>query len=230
MSQISVVLTDDHVVVRNGIKLLLENSHEINVIGEGANGQEALDLCRELQPDVLVIDIRMPVMNGIIATSKIKEYSSKTKVLILSMHDDAEYILDAAEKGASGYLLKDSNSDEFLKAIKTVSEGKKYFSGDISKVLVEGYLNMKHQNNDSVPETTNNGPEPIIDLTKREKEILKYVVHGKSSKDIASILNKSVRTVETHRFNIMKKMEVKSAVELIAKVNEIASLKAELFQ
>ncbi|WP_044208573.1 response regulator transcription factor [Flammeovirga sp. OC4] len=227
MSQISVVLTDDHVVVRNGIKLLLENSHEINVIGEGANGQEALELCKKLKPDVLVIDIRMPVMNGIMAASKIKEYSSTTKVLILSMHDDAEYILDAAEKGASGYLLKDSSSDEFLKAIKTVHEGKKYFSGDISKVLVEGYLNMKH-NTEPVTETVTTETSANIDLTKREKEILKYVVHGKSSKEIAGILNKSVRTVETHRFNIMKKMEVKSAVELIAKVNEIASLKAEL--
>ncbi|NME70807.1 response regulator transcription factor [Flammeovirga aprica] len=227
MSQISVVLTDDHVVVRNGIKLLLENSHEINVIGEGANGQEALDLCKQLTPDVLVIDIRMPVMNGIMAASKIKEYSPNTKVLILSMHDDAEYILDAAEKGASGYLLKDSSSDEFLKAIKTVHEGKKYFSGDISKVLVEGYLNMKH-NTDPTEEVAPTDTTTVVDLTKREKEILKYVVHGKSSKEIAGILNKSVRTVETHRFNIMKKMEVKSAVELIAKVNEIASLKAEL--
>ncbi|OHX66042.1 response regulator transcription factor [Flammeovirga pacifica] len=226
MTQISVVLTDDHVVVRNGIKLLLENSHEINVIGEGANGQEALDLCRQLQPDVLVIDIRMPVMNGIEATSKIKEYSPNTKVLILSMHDDAEYILDAAEKGASGYLLKDSNSDEFLKAIKTVHEDKKYFSGDISKVLVESYLNIK--NNSSTTSTTPKKEAASIDLTKREKEILKYVAVGKSSKEIASTLNKSVRTVETHRFNIMKKMEVKSAVELIAKLNEYPSLKSEL--
>ncbi|MBB3698040.1 response regulator [Flammeovirga yaeyamensis] len=226
MTQISVVLTDDHVVVRNGIKLLLENSHEINVIGEGANGLEALELCKKLTPDVLVIDIRMPVMNGIEATSKIKEYSPNTKVLILSMHDDSEYILDAAEKGASGYLLKDSNSDEFLKAIKTVHEGKKYFSGDISKVLVESYLNIKNNNTPSPkPETKE---VASIDLTKREKEILKYVAAGKSSKDIASILNKSVRTVETHRFNIMKKMEVKSAVELIAKLNDYPTLKSEL--
>ncbi|AZQ62618.1 response regulator transcription factor [Flammeovirga pectinis] len=227
MDQISVVLTDDHVVVRNGIKLLLENSHEINVIGEGANGQEALDLCKALKPDVLVIDIRMPIMNGIEATSKINEYSTTTKVLILSMHDDAEYILDAAEKGASGYLLKDSSSDEFLKAIKTVKEGKKYFSGDISKVLVEGYLNMKQTGATPVAPTLNHNEEKI-DLTKREKEILQYVAHGKSSKDIASILNKSVRTVETHRFNIMKKMGVKSAVELISKINEMPTLKNEL--
>lgn len=227
MNQISVVLTDDHVIVRNGIKLLLENSEEINVIGEGANGEEALNLCKQLKPDVLVIDIRMPVMNGITATSKIKSFSPTTKVLILSMHDDAEYILDAVEKGASGYLLKDSNSDEFLKAIKTVNEGEKYFSGDISKVLVDGYLNMKQNTSPKVDQPIID-EEIKIDLTKREKEILKYVIHGKSSKDIASILNKSVRTIETHRFNIMKKMEVKSAVELIAKVNEITSLKAEL--
>ncbi|WP_281614705.1 response regulator transcription factor [Flammeovirga sp. SubArs3] len=226
MSQISVVLTDDHVVVRNGIKLLLENSHEIDVIGEGANGQEALNLCKKLQPDVLVIDIRMPVMNGIEATSKVKEYSPNTQVLILSMHDDAEYILDAAEKGASGYLLKDSNSDEFLKAIKTVHQGKKYFSGDISKVLVEGYLNIK--NNPASTTTSDTEQEKTFDLTKREKEILKYVAAGKSSKDIAATLNKSVRTIETHRFNIMKKMEVKSAVELIAKINELPTLKTEL--
>jgi len=215
MQEIKVVLADDHVVVRNGIKMLLESAGEIIVIGEASNGQEALEVVKQLQPDVLIIDIRMPIMNGLEATGKLGSYSENTKALILSMHNDEEYVLQAMDSGASGYLLKDTSKEEFIKAIYNVSQGGKYFSGDISNVLVNSYLNVKGNKPVKTYETINQ-----YDLTKREKEILKLIIAGINNKDIADQLGKSVRTIETHRFNIMKKLNVNNVVELIKKVEE----------
>jgi two-component system, NarL family, response regulator DegU len=216
MGKIKVVLADDHVVVRNGIRVLLENEGEIEVIGEASNGKEALEVAHRLQPDVLILDIRMPVMTGLEASSKIQDYAPHTKVLILSMHNDEEYILQSVECGASGYLLKDTSKEEFIKAIHTVYQGGKYFSGDISKVLVESYLQARGGFQDK--------PSPKArtdyDLTKREKEILSLIYQGMANKEIADRLNKSIRTIETHRFNIMKKMKVNNVVELLKKVEE----------
>lgn len=223
MEEIKVVLADDHVVVRNGIKMLLENEPEIKVIGEVSDGMQALEMVSHLQPDVLIIDIRMPVMNGLEATKKLRDYSQKTQALILSMHNDEDYILQAVESGASGYLLKDTNKEEFLKAIRTVFQGGKYFSGDISNVLVNSYLRGKK------PETPNAlSSESTYDLTKREKEILKLIYQGIGNKEIAEQLNKSIRTIETHRFNIMKKLKVGNVVELLKKVEEERGLKEVL--
>jgi len=215
MEGIKVVLADDHVVVRNGIKMLLESAGEIKVIGEASNGQEALDVVSHLQPDVLIIDIRMPIMNGLEATSKLGTYSDKTKALILSMHNDEEYVLQAMDSGASGYLLKDTSKEEFIKAIHSVYQGGKYFSGDISNILVNSYLNVKSNKQGTTSKKSNQ-----YDLTKREKEILTLIINGKNNKDIADQLGKSVRTIETHRFNIMKKLNVSNVVELIKKVEE----------
>lgn len=212
---IKVVLADDHVVVRTGIKTLLEHEGSIQVIGEASDGQEALEVVQNLQPDLLIIDIRMPIMNGIDATKKLQQYSKSTKALILSMHDDEDYILQSIESGASGYLLKDTSKEEFLKAIRTVYEGGKYFSGDVSKALVNSYLNIK----DKKPQKSTGHPHQY-DLTKREKEILALIADGLGNKDIAEKLGKSVRTIETHRFNIMKKLKVNNVVELLKKVEE----------
>ncbi|WP_158859282.1 response regulator transcription factor [Lunatibacter salilacus] len=220
MEEIKVVLADDHIVVRNGIKMLLENETEIKVIGEASNGMQALEMVREVEPDVLIIDIRMPIMNGLEATKKLSEYSQKTKALILSMHNDEAYILQAVESGASGYLLKDTNKEEFLKAIRTVFQGGKYFSGDISNVIVNSYL---HGKKPYTPE--GQASEATYDLTKREKEILKLIYQGTGNKEIAEQLNKSIRTIETHRFNIMKKLKVGNVVELLKKVEEDRGLK-----
>ncbi len=220
IEEIKVVLADDHIVVRNGIKMLLENETEIKVIGEASNGMQALEMVREVEPDVLIIDIRMPIMNGLEATKKLSEYSQKTKALILSMHNDEAYILQAVESGASGYLLKDTNKEEFLKAIRTVFQGGKYFSGDISNVIVNSYL---HGKKPYTPE--GQASEATYDLTKREKEILKLIYQGTGNKEIAEQLNKSIRTIETHRFNIMKKLKVGNVVELLKKVEEDRGLK-----
>ncbi len=224
MEDIKVVLADDHVVVRNGIKILLENEGEIKVIGEASNGEEALGIVKNLQPDVLIIDIRMPIMTGLEATSKLRTVSAKTKALILSMHNDEEYILQSVESGAAGYLLKDTSKEEFIKAIRTVNQGGKYFSGDISNVLVNSYLNVKTgKTSASTAE-----PDEQYDLTKREKQILKLILDGTGNKEIADQLDKSIRTIETHRFNIMKKLKVNSVVELFKKVEDEPGLKKSL--
>ncbi|SHN31440.1 two component transcriptional regulator, LuxR family [Cyclobacterium lianum] len=215
MEKIKVVLADDHVVVRDGIKNLLENEGGIKVVGEASNGEEALSEVEKLKPDLLIIDIRMPVMNGLEATKKLSEKAGPTRSLILSMHDDEDYILQSIESGASGYLLKDTSKEEFLKAIHAIHQGGKYFSGDISQVLVNSYLNVRDR---KVIKPLGTGRH--YDITKREKQILKMIADGIGNKEIAQQLGKSIRTVETHRFNIMKKLKVNNVVELLKKIKE----------
>lgn len=223
MEKIKVVLADDHVVVRSGIKNLLENEGDVEVIGEASNGEEALQVVQKLKPDLLIIDIRMPVMNGLDATKMLTQTTTSTKALILSMHDDEDYILQSIESGASGYLLKDTSKDEFMKAIKTIYQGGKYFSGDISQVLVNSYLNVKDRKVTKKIGGTNN-----YDITKREKQILKMIADGIGNKEIAEQLGKSIRTIETHRFNIMKKLKVNNVVELLKKIEDEPGLKEHI--
>ncbi|WP_162340814.1 response regulator transcription factor [Cyclobacterium salsum] len=220
MGKIKVVLADDHLVVRSGIKNLLENEGDIAVIGEASNGEEALQAVEKLQPDLLIIDIRMPVMNGLEATHKLTKSSPNSKVLILSMHDDEDYILQSVESGASGYLLKDTSKEEFLKAIKTIHQGGKYFSGDISQVLVNNFLTRKDR---KITHKTTGVNQ--YEITKRERQILKMIAAGIANKEIAEQLGKSIRTIETHRFNIMKKLKVNNVVELLKKIEEEPDLK-----
>lgn len=213
---INILLADDHLLVRNGIKSLLEEESYLHVIGEAANGQEALDLAKKIQPDLLIIDVRMPVMDGIEAVGHLKNYAPDTKAIVLSMHDSEEYILKSIKAGASGYLLKDTGKSEFLKAIKTIYQGGKYFSGDISNVIVTNYL----QN--TVPKER---PKSTIDnaakLTRKEIEILHFILSGMTNTEISGKLGKSKRTIETHRFNLMKKMNVKNLIELSSKAKEL---------
>lgn len=221
---IKIILADDHEIVRTGIKILLESEGDIEVVAEASDGFEAVEMVREYQPDILVVDIRMPKMNGIEATVKVKNEFPAIKVLVLSMHEDEEYIMKSVEGGAHGYLLKDTSKPEFIKAIHSIFEGHKYFSGDISNILVNGYLSAK--NNTDTKGTA--GDTRDYQLTKRERQILKLTYSGVSNKDIADNLQKSVRTIETHRFNIMKKLGVNNIAELLHKVNEDTSLKQEI--
>ncbi|MGB2128530.1 MAG: response regulator [Flavicella sp.] len=213
---IKILLADDHLLVRNGIKSLLEEDASIRVVGEASNGQEALHMVQDIQPDLLIIDVRMPIMDGIEAVGKLKEYSDTTKAIVLSMHDSEEYILKSVEAGASGYLLKDTGKEEFLKAINTIFKGGKYFSGDISNAIVSGYLQ-----NSSKPKTTSILQKPTHGLTKKEIEILSQILAGKTNTEISEILGKSKRTVETHRFNLMKKLNVKNLMELSSKAKSL---------
>ena len=211
MNTINIVLADDHVLVRKGIKSMLEADNEIKVIGEAGSGSDALKVARDLKPDILVLDIRMPEMTGLEAASHLAEYAPQTRAVILSMHDSEEYVVQAVQAGAYGYLLKDTDKEEFIKALKQVYGGHKYFSGAVSHVLANQLLNAR-PNLAARP-----SPDDTYHLTRREKEILRMVIDGKHNKEIADSLGKSLRTIETHRFNIMKKLGVNNAVDMVNK-------------
>ncbi|MEM1336822.1 MAG: response regulator transcription factor [Bacteroidota bacterium] len=214
---VRIVLADDHALVRDGIRALLEEEKNLDVIGEVSNGLEALEMVDELAPDVLIIDIRMPQLGGIEAVERLnKKGSSKTKSIILSMHDSEEYILKSVQAGANGYLLKDTDKNEFIKAIHTVNGGGKFFSGDISNVLVNNLFGpatgMRSQKN--------HAKQNPFDLTNKELQVLELVLSGLTNKEISEKLQNSKRTIETHRFNLMKKMEVKNLLDLAKKAKE----------
>lgn len=207
-SKIRVVLADDHAIFRKGVKSLLEDELDIEIIGEASDGVEALEKVNQLAPDVLMIDISMPRMTGIEASEIVHKQNPKTKTLILSMHNNDDYILKAVECGASGYLLKDTGKEEMLKALRTVAGGEKYFTGTVSNIIVNGYLNnvsKKDSDNKSDKES----------LSKKEKVILRFIVDGLSSREIAEKLELSGRTVDNHRANMMRKMNVRNAAELV---------------
>ena len=214
---IKVALADDHEIVRYGIKMVLEDDPEIEVIWEASDGQETIDKMHESTPDVLVAYIRMPLLTGLEVTQQLKQEDPTLKIIMLTMHDDSEYILKSVQYGADGYLLKDTNKAEFNKAVKMVNSGQKYFSGDISTTIVNSIMS-----GGAIP-TTKEVVSPVASqdygLTKREKQILSLIYDGVSNKDIADKLDKSIRTIETHRFNIMKKIEVNNITELLKKVD-----------
>lgn len=215
MDIIKVVLADDHVLVRDGIKALLEDQVGIQVIDEASDGKEALDVVVRSKPDLLIVDIRMPELTGIEVVAALKKMGSKVKTMVLSMHDSEEYVVKAIQAGADGYLLKGASKEEFLKALNNVASGGKYFTGDVSAIIMNNFVNGSAS------------PEPKIKvkalpfkLTKREKQILDLVLQLKNNKDIADELSISKRTAEVHRFNLMKKLEVKNLMELSNKAKE----------
>ena len=206
---IKIVIADDHRIIRDGLKSLLSDEKDIEILGEAANGLEALIKTRELNPDILIADISMPEMNGIEMTRILCKEKSETKILIVSMHDNEDYINQALDAGASGYLLKDSSKDELLKAIKAVANGETYCSGDVSKILLSKFLTSSKSKKLKIE------AEEKLELTKREKEILKLISDGLSNKEIANKLFVSSRTIDTHRYNIMQKLNVKNGAELV---------------
>lgn len=211
---IRVVLADDHVFVRDGIKSLLENEANIEVVGEAIDGADALEVVAETKPDLLIADIRMPNLTGIELVEKLRSENNSVKIIMLSMHESEEYVLKSINAGADGYLLKGSSKEEFLKALHSVSAGGKYFSGDISSILIGQLTNSSA----SLEPKQNLGEEMMI--TKREKEILTLLLSGKGNKEIAEALDISKRTAEVHRFNLMKKLKVKNLMELSNKATE----------
>lgn len=218
MNQTSIVLVDDHSLVRDGIRALLESEADLDVIGEGADGNDAIALVEAKKPDVLIIDIRMPNMTGIEAVEKLSASNEGVKCIILSMHDSEEYILQSVAAGAKGYLLKDTGKVEFIKAIHAVQDGGKYYSGDISNVLVNNLLNPSLKVSES-PKSDTPTSKPF-DLTNKEIQVLELVLSGLTNKQISEKLQNSKRTVETHRFNLMRKMEVKNLMDLSKKAQE----------
>jgi DNA-binding NarL/FixJ family response regulator len=206
VKQIRILLADDHNVMRRGLRLLLENQPGFVVVGEAADGHSAVEQAQAMKPDVAVLDIAMPRLNGTEAAQRIAEILPNTAIVILSMHSDESYVLRALKAGAKGYLLKDSAEGDLIEAIKAVSEGKAFFSPEVSQMLAEDY----------VREIRTRGVEDSYELlTAREREILQALAEGKSNKDIAASLNLSLFTVETHRRNLQEKLNLHSLAELI---------------
>ena len=201
-----ILLADDHTILRNGLRLLLERQPEFTVVAEAANGREAIDLAARESPDVAIIDIAMPVLNGIEAAQRISSAHSKVAIIILSVHSDESYILRALKAGARGYLLKDSPEGDLLQAVRAVAAGKAFFSPAVSKVLAEDYVRQVRQHGFE---------DPYDFLTARERELLQLIVELKPTKEIAELLNLSPHTVDTHRGNLMQKLNVHSIPELI---------------
>ncbi|MEW5960777.1 MAG: response regulator transcription factor, partial [Chloroflexota bacterium] len=201
-----VLLVDDHVVVRQGLKALLTDEADIEVVGEANNGREALDRLAVLEPDVVLMDISMPGLNGIEATRQIKQRHPGVKVVILSMHANEEYVFQVLQAGAAGYVLKQSDSLEVLTAIRAALSGGSFLSPPISRTVINDYVRRA--------EARGQGSDLDL-LTSREREVLQLLAEGLSNRDIAEELNISIKTVESHRSNIMNKLEVNSKAELI---------------
>ncbi len=214
---INVVLADDHVLVRDGIKALLEDQTGITVMDEASNGKEALEVISKNKPHILIVDIRMPEMNGIEVVAEINKRYKDVRTLVLSMHDSEEYVVKSIQAGADGYLLKGASKEEFLKAINQVAAGGKYFTGDVSTIIMNNFVNG---NTNIVVNEKTEAKELPFKLTKREKQILSLVLNLKNNKDIAEELSISKRTAEVHRFNLMKKLEAKNLMELTSKAKE----------
>lgn len=206
MKKISILLGDDHSLLRCGLRLLLEQQNDFVVVAEAEDGRKAVALAASSNPDVAVLDVGMPSLNGIEAAKQITARDGKTAVVILSMHHDESYILRALKAGARSYLLKDSAQSDLVAAIRAVAQGKSFFSPSVSKILLEDYVRKLKRS----------GGEDSYDLlTPREREILQLVAEGKSNKDIGGVLHLSVYTVETHRANLMEKLNLRSVPELI---------------
>ena len=206
MSQIRILLADDHGVVRKGLRYLLQKSPDMQVVGEAADGREAVAMALELNPDVVVMDVAMPHLNGVDATGQIVRNNPKIRVIILSMYSDETYLTRALTAGAKGYLLKDSAENDLLPAVQSVSQGRPFFSPAIAQALLEDYLRQLQQR----------GLQDSYDLlTDREKEVLQLLAEGKSNKEVASLLYLSMYTVETHRANLMQKLNLHNTAEIV---------------
>lgn len=196
-----ILLADDHAVVRNGFRMILNAQEDMEVVGEAANGRQVIDLAMELQPDLVVMDVTMPELNGIEATRRICETAPRTRVLALSMHKDAVYVREILRAGAKGYLLKDSSEGDLLAAVRAVARGDGYLSPPVADAVLNDY--RKHVTN------------PLDLLTSREREVLQWIAEGRTNKEIAQGLNLSVYTVEAHRGRIMEKLNLHSTGELV---------------
>jgi two-component system, NarL family, response regulator NreC len=206
VTPIRVLVADDHTIIRSGLRLLLERQGGFEVVAEASDGRQAVDLAERERPDVVMLDIGMPNLNGIEATKQIMAKLPQVKVIVLSMHSDETYVLKALRAGARGYLLKDSAESDIMNAIRAVQEGKAYFSPEISRMLVDDYMRQLQQR----------GIDDTYELlTAREREILQMLAEGKGNKDIASMLNLSTYTVETHRSHILQKLNLHTLPELI---------------
>ena len=205
MNKIRVLLADDHTILRDGIRALLDDQTDIEVIGEAGDGQATVKMTAQLQPDVVVMDIAMPLLNGLEATRQIQRDFPQVKVLILTMHENEEYIRQVLAAGALGYVLKDAAARDLIGAIRAVYQGEAVLSPAITRLVIEDYLRW----GDIRPPDSSNG------LTSREREVLQLIAEGYTNKEIAEILCISIKTVQSHRTNLMSKLDLHDRGELI---------------
>jgi two-component system, NarL family, response regulator NreC len=206
MRKIRILLADDHQLMRCGVRLMLEREADLTVVGEASDGREAVSMAKTLKPEVVVMDIGMPNLNGIEAAHQMTQDNPQLAIVMVSMHSDESYVLRALKAGARGYLLKDSAEADLIKAVHAVGSGKSFFSPVVSKMLLDDYVRKLKRS----------GTEDAYDLlTPREREILQLIAEGKSNKDIANLLDLSVYTVESHRSNLMEKLNLRGLPELI---------------
>jgi DNA-binding NarL/FixJ family response regulator len=198
---IRILLADDHSLVRQGFSMILEAQADMQIVGQAGNGREAVDLAAKLRPDVVVMDVAMPELNGIEATRRIIEASPRTRVLALSMHKDSVYVREVLRAGARGYLLKDSGDADLVAAVRAVAQGDGYLSPSVSDSVLSDY--RRHVT------------DPLDLLSSREREVLQMIAEGKTNKEIANSLNLSVYTVEAHRGRVMEKLNLHSTSELV---------------
>lgn len=203
---IHVLIAEDHLMVRAGIRALLEKAGDIHVVGEASNGQEAVELVEKHIPDVLIMDIMMPRLNGIQAAENIRKLKLPTRILLLSMYSDEGLVYQALQSGVKGYVLKSSVSDELLWAVRTVAEGKTYLSSQVSEIMVENAVN---------PHARGQNHDPLAMISPREKEILQLIAEEHTSSEIAKILFISEKTVEKHRASLMEKLNVRNLAGLV---------------
>ena len=204
--KLKVLVADDHGVVRKGLRLLLEQYPEVEVVGEAANGRDVVRLAAELSPDVILMDVAMPLLNGIDAAEQIRKADSRIGVIMLTMHADEGYVLRALNAGVKGYLLKESAEEDLFRAVKAVSQGRPFFSPAITQTLLEDYMRVLKQEGLS---------DSFELLTTREKEVLQLLAEGKSNKEAATILDISLYTVESHRTNLMQKLNLHNTAEIV---------------
>jgi len=206
MKPIRILLADDHTVVRDGLRAVLERESDMQVVAEASDGFESVRLAEAEAPDVVLMDLAMPNMNGMEATRRIVARNARVRVVILSMHRDESYVLGSLKAGAKGYLLKDSARAEVIQAIRAVSEGRSFLTRKVASILQEDYISALEQH----------GLEDRYDLLSgREREVLQLIAEGRANKEIASLLNISLTTVETHRAHILQKLDIHSVPELI---------------
>jgi two-component system, NarL family, response regulator NreC len=203
---IRILIADDHGIVRAGLKFLLQRTPDFQVVGEAADGREAVRLAEDLEPDVIIMDIGMPRLNGLEAAAQAIRANSHIGVIILSIHSDEGYIVNALHAGARGYLLKDTAGDDIERAIRSVAVGRPFFSPSIAQALLEDYVRLMREN--PAQDTYNL-------LTEREREVLQLLAEGKSNKQAAAVLNLSPYTVDTHRTNLMQKLGLHNTAEIV---------------